>query len=140
VIQYRLRRLWARYLDGVRERYRLLMTPTHRGFFLPWLAYLVFVAVAFRFETDLMLLAVLVIHACDTPSMARLEHEGLVLPLLMVLAIVVMMVSLIPVQKGYARAVPLWIGEALLTLLPISAVMTLIGLAFYWTDLKYACS
>ncbi|MBV8338730.1 MAG: hypothetical protein JO343_02170 [Candidatus Eremiobacteraeota bacterium] len=140
MIQYRLRRLWARYLDGVRERYRLLMTPTHRGFFLPWLAYLVFVAVAFRFETDLMLLAVLVIHACDTPSMARLEHEGLVLPLLMVLAIVVMMVSLIPVQKGYARAVPLWIGEALLTLLPISAVMTLIGLAFYWTDLKYACS
>jgi len=51
-----------------------------------------------------------------------------------------MMVSLIPVQKGYLKAVPLWIGEALVTLLPISAVMTLIGLGFYWIDMKNACS
>jgi hypothetical protein len=127
-------------VDGIRERYKLLSTPAHRGFFLPWLAYLVFVAVAFRWETDLMLLGAFVLHACNTPSMARLEREGFGLPAVMALAIVVMMVSLIPVQKGYARAVPLWVGEALLTLLPISAAMTLLGLAFYWTDLKYACS
>ena len=127
-------------MQGVRERYKLLMTPAHRGFFVPWLAYIAFVAVAFRWETDLMLLAVFVVHACNTPSLARLEREAVVLPAMMALAIVLMMVSLIPVQKGYARAVPLWIGEALLTLLPVSAVMTLLGLAFYWTDLKYACS
>jgi hypothetical protein len=127
-------------VSGVRERYKLLMTPAHRGFFLPWLAYLAFVAVAFRWETDLMLLGAFVLRACHTPSMARLEREGLVLPAVMALAIIVMMVSLIPVQKGYARAVPLWTGEALLTLLPISAAMTLLGLAFYWTDLKHACS
>lgn len=140
MIQYRLRRLWTRYIEGIRERYQLLMTPAHRGFFLPWLAYIAFVAIAFRWETDLMLLAVFVAHACNTPSLGRLQREGMVLPAVMALAIVVMMVSLIPVQKGYARAVPTWIGEALLTLLPVSAVMTLLGLAFYWNDLKYACS
>ena len=115
------------------------MTPAHRGFFVPWLAYLVFVALAFRWETDLMLLGVLAAHHCDTPAIARLTREGQFLPVGMILAIAILMLSLIPVQKGYARAVPFWVAEALLTLLPISAVMTLLGLAFYWMDLKAAC-
>lgn len=136
---YRLRLAWERYLTGVSQRYKLLMTPGHRGFFVPWLAYLIFVAVAFRWETDLMLLAVLVVRKCQTPSILRLDNEGLYLPIAMALAIAVMMLSLIPVQKGYLRAVPLWIAEALVTLLPISAAMTLIGLGFYWVDLKTTC-
>ncbi len=136
---FRLRLQWEKYVQGIRERYRLLMTPAHRGFFVPWLAYIVFVAVAFRWETDLMLLGVLVLRKCETPSIARLDSEGLYLPLAMLLAITIMMVSLIPVQKGYLRAVPVWIAEALVTLLPISAAMTLVGLGFYWADLKTAC-
>jgi hypothetical protein len=136
---YRLRLAWERYLTGVGQRYKLLMTPGHRGFFIPWLAYLAFVAIAFRWQTDLMLLGVLVLHKCDTPAIARLTREGQILPLAMLLAIVIMMVALIPVQKGYMRAVPLWIAEALVTLLPISATLTLIGLGFYWVDLKNAC-
>ena len=137
---YRLRLAWERYAAGVRQRYKLLMTPGHRGFFVPWLAYLVFVAITLRWETDAMLLGVLVLHKCDTPSIARLSNEALYLPAAMAVAIAVMMLSLIPVQKGYVRAVPLWIAEALVTLLPISAAMTLLGLAFYWTDLKTACT
>ena len=136
---YRLKLAWARYLADVRERYKLLMTPGHRGFFMPWLAFLVFVAVTLRWQTDLLLLGVLVLRRCATPSIARLEHEGLYLPVAMALAIIVMMVSLIPVQKGYARAVPMWIAEAFVTLLPFSAILTLIGIGFYWVDLKSAC-
>ena len=136
---YRLSLRWESYIRGVRERYKLLMTPTHRGFFIPWLAYALFVALAFRWQTDLMLLAVLTLRHCMTPSIDRLQREGLFLPLVMVLAIIVMTVALLPVQKGYLRAIPAWIGEALVTLLPISAIMTLLGLAFYWVDLKYAC-
>jgi hypothetical protein len=115
------------------------MTPAHRGFFVPWLAYVIFVAVTFRWQTDLLLLGFLVWQRCATPSIARLDHEAMYLPIAMALAIAVMMISLIPVQKGYLRAVPLWIVEALATLLPISAVMTLLALAFYWADLKIAC-
>lgn len=137
---YSLRLAWEKYVTGVRQRYTLLMTPGHRGFFIPWLAYLTFVAIAFRWQTDLMLLSVLVLRKCDTPSIARLAGEGQYLPLAMAGAIIVMMISLIPVQKGYARAVPLWIAEALVTLLPISAAMTLLGLGFYWIDLKNACA
>ena len=137
---YRLRLGWDRYAAGVRQRYKLLMTPGHRGFFIPWLAYLVFVAIALRWETDTMLLGVLALHKCNTPSIARLSSEALYLPAAMALAITVMMLSLVPVQKGYARAVPLWIAEALVTLLPISAALTLLGLAFYWADLKIACT
>jgi len=137
---YRLRLAWDRYLAGVRQRFALLISPGRRGFFIPWLAYFIFVAIAFRWQTDLMLLGVLVLHQCDTPATARLAAEARYLPLAMALAIIVMMVSLIPVQKGYLKAVPLWIGEALVTLLPISAVMTLIGLGFYWIDMKNACS
>lgn len=138
-VLYRFSLGWARYTRGVRERYKLLMTPAHRGFFTPWLAYVVFVATAFRWQTDLLLLAVLLWRRCETPSISRLEHEVLWLPVAMALAIAVMMISLIPVQRGYLRAVPLWISEALVTLIPISALMTLIGLGFYWIDLKTAC-
>lgn len=136
---YRFKRAWSAYLDGFRERYKLLMTPGHRGFFMPWLAYIVFVAVTLRWQTDLLLLGVLVLRHCVTPSILRLEHEVLYLPAAMALAIIVMMVSLIPVQKGYLRAVPTWIAEAFVTLLPISTILTLIGLAFYWMDLRAAC-
>jgi hypothetical protein len=138
-VMYRLKLAWAGYLAGVRERYKLLMTPGHRGFFMPWLAYIVFVAVTLRWQTDLLLLGVLVVRHCMTPSIARLEHEALYLPVAMALAILIMMVSLIPVQRGYLRAVPMWIAEAFVTLLPFSALLTLIGLGFYWIDLKAAC-
>lgn len=136
---YRLSLRWESYIRGVRERYKLLMTPTHRGFFIPWLAYALFVALAFRWQTDLMLLAVLTLRHCMTTAIDRLQREGLFLPLVMALAIIVMTIALLPVQKGYLRAIPSWIAEALVTLLPISAIMTLLGLAFYWVDLKYAC-
>jgi hypothetical protein len=138
-VLYRLRLAWADYVKGIRERYKLLMTPTHRGFFTPWLAYVVFVAVTFRWQTDLLLLSALVARHCVTPSIERLEHEVLYLPIAMALAIIIMMVSLIPVQKGYLRAVPMWMAEAFVTLIPISIVLTLIGLSFYWIDLKTAC-
>ena len=136
---YRVRLAWDRYARGVRERYKLLMTPAHRGFFVPWLAYVIFVAAAFRWQTDLLLLGVLVKRRCETPSIPRLEHEALYLPIVMALAIAIMMISLIPVQKGYLRAVPLWIAEALVTLLPISAAVTVVGLGFYWIGLGSAC-
>jgi len=139
VVLYRLRLGWAGYLVGVRERYKLLMSPGHRGFFMPWLAYIIFVAVTLRWQTDVWLLGVLVVRHCMTPSIARLEHEALYLPLAMALAIIIMMVSLIPVQQGYLRAVPMWIAEAFVTILPVSAFLTLIGLGFYWIDLKAAC-
>jgi hypothetical protein len=116
------------------------MTPAHRGFFVPWLAYAAFIAVAFRWETDLCLLLFFQWRHCTTPAIARLTHEGLYLPIVMALVIIVMMVSLLPVQKGYLQVIPLWVGEALLTLLPISLVLTLLGLAFYWVDLKYSCA
>ena len=106
---------------------------------MPWLAFVVFVAVTLRWQTDLLLLGVLVLRHCTTPSIARLEHEGLYLPVAMALAIIVMMISLIPVQKGYLRAVPMWIAEAFFTLLPFSAILTLIGIGFYWIELKTAC-
>ncbi len=138
-VLYRLNLAWAKYVQGIRERYKLLMTPGHRGFFVPWLAYLIFIAITFRWETDLMLLGVLIVNHCTTPSSARLQGEVRYLPIAMALAIAVMMISLIPVQKGYLKAVPSWIGEALLTLLPISALMTLIGVGFYWVDLRAAC-
>lgn len=131
--------MWAEYTKGVRERYKLLMTPAHRGFFIPWLSYAVFVAIAFRWQTDLLLLAFLRWRHCVTPSIGRLQHEALYLPIAMVLAIMIMTVALLPVQKGYLRAIPLWIAEAFVTLVPISVIMTLLGLAFYWVDMKYAC-
>jgi hypothetical protein len=138
-VLYRLSLRWDKYTRGVRERYKLLMAPTHRGFFIPWLAYAIFVAVAFRWQTDLLLLLILTLRHCVTPSIDRLQREGLYLPIAMALAIIVMMVALLPVQKGYLRAIPAWIAEALVTIFPISIIMTLLGLAFYWVDLKYAC-
>src|ERR1700680_1806311 len=81
VVLYRLKLGWAGYLAGVRERYKLLMTPGHRGFFMPWLAYILFVAVTLRWQADVLLLGVLVVRHCLTPSIARLEHEALYLPL-----------------------------------------------------------
>jgi hypothetical protein len=138
-VLYRLSLRWEHYIRGVRERYKLLMSPMHRGFFIPWLAYAIFVAVAFRWQTDLLLLLILTLRHCVTPATDRLQREGLYLPFAMALAIIVMTIALLPVQKGYLRAIPAWIGEALITLLPISVILTLIGLAFYWVDFKYAC-
>ena len=136
---YRARLRWDQYVQGVRERYKLLMTPAHRGFFVPWLAYVIFVAVTFRWETDVLLLAALALRRCHTPSIVRLDGEAMYLPIAMAFAIGIMMISLIPVQKGYLRVVPVWIVEALVTLAPISLALTALGLAFYWADLNAAC-
>ncbi len=136
---YRFALFWSKYTQGVRERYRLLMTPAHPGFFLPWLGYAVFVAATLRWLIDFFLLLLLVWRRCETPSIARLGHELRWIPLIMAAGIAIMALTLLPKQKAYARAIPLWIGEACVTLLPISLVLAVVGLSFFWVDLRYAC-
>lgn len=138
-VGYRFALWWSHYTRGVRERYRLLMTPAHPGFFLPWLGYALFIAATLRWLIDVILLLVLLGRGCDTPSIARLEHETTWIPMIMLLGIGLMAVTLLPKQKGYVRVIPLWIGEAVITLLPVSFVLAIVGLSFFWFDLRYAC-
>lgn len=139
-MRFRLARLWSGYATGVRERYALLMTPAHPGFFLPWLGYATFVAASLRWFIDLTVLGVLVWRRCATPSIPRLQHESAWIPIVMAAGIALMTVTLLPKQRGYARAIPLWIGEALLTIAPIAVALGLIGLSFFWTELRAACA
>jgi MFS superfamily sulfate permease-like transporter len=138
-LRFRLSRLWSGYLRGVRERYALLTTPAHPGFFLAWFGYAVFVAATLRWFIDLLLLAVLVWRRCETPSIPRLEHETRWIPIVMLAGVAVMALTLLSKQRGYARAIPGWIAEALVTLAPIAVVLALAGLAFFWSDLGAAC-
>jgi hypothetical protein len=138
-VRFRLTRIWSHYRNGIRERYALLMTPAHPGFFLPWLGYAAFVAATLRWFIDLAVLGVLTLRGCQTPSITRLQHEVRWIPLVMAGGVLIMALTLLPKQRGYARAIPLWIGETLLTLAPIALVLALLGLSFFWFDLRSAC-
>jgi len=138
-VGYRFKLWWLHYTAGVRERYKLLMTPAHPGFFLPWVSYVVFVAAALRWQIDVFLLLILLWRHCVTPSTSRLEHEIEWLPLVMAGGVAIMALTLLPKQKEYARAIPLWIGEAFATLLPIALILAMGGLLFFWFELRSAC-
>lgn len=138
-MRFRLSRWWSRYVLGVRERYALLMTPAHPGFFLPWLGYAVFVAATLRWFIDLVVLVVLIWRQCETPSIPRLQHEIRWIPLIMIAGVALMALTLLPKQRSYARAIPSWIGEALVTIAPIAVVLAFIGLALFWAALGAAC-
>jgi hypothetical protein len=115
------------------------MTPMHPGFFLPWLGYAAFIAAALRWFIDIFLLVFLVWRECQTPSIPRLEREVSLIPWFMIAGVGLMVITLLPKQKAYARAIPVWIGEALLALVPIALVFAIFGLALFSAALRYAC-
>lgn len=131
---------WSNYVRGVRDRYRLLMTPAHPGFALPWLAYGLFVAVMLRWQIDAFLLAAMHLRHCVSAGAARLENEVEWLPLVMLVSVGIMCVTLLPKQKDYARAIPRWVAETAVTLVPVSLIMTCTGLVVFWNAMRAACS
>jgi hypothetical protein len=138
-MRYRLERWWSSYVSGVLQRYALLTTPGQPGFFLAWLGYVTFVAATLRWFIDLFLLVFLLWRRCETPSIARLEREILWIPAFMLAGIVIMASTLLSKQTGYARAIPVWVGEALATLAPIALVLAVVGLTIFWVDLRFTC-
>jgi hypothetical protein len=138
-MRFRLTQAWSAYARGVRERYALLVTPAHPGFFFAWLGYAVFVAATLRWFIDLVVLAVLVVRHCQTPSIPRLQHEVRWIPFAMLGGVAVMALTLLNKQHAYARAIPAWVVEALITLAPIAIVLALVGLSFFMSYLGSAC-
>jgi hypothetical protein len=138
-VRYRVARWWSGYVHGVRQRYAFLMTPGQPGFFVAWLGYAVYVAATLRWLIDLLVLAFLRWHECQTPSLARLRSEIEWLPAFMIVGVVIMGLALVSKQTGYVRVIPMWVTETFVTLLPIALVLVAAGLGFFWVDLRYAC-
>ena len=138
-VRYRLGRWWSDYVQGIRQRYAFLMTPSQPGFFIAWLGYALFVAATLRWLIDLFVFAFLRWRQCETPAIVRLGREIEWIPACMVAGIIIMTWALVGKQTGYAKAIPLWVSETLLAVFPLALILSAAGLSISWGLMRFAC-